>query len=99
MTSGSRSRGPPRRAVGDDGKAQRVIKTVHARGYQFVADVRADAGRIRRAVPRLRNAPIGRDGDIGLSPSVLGATGITMNLVRRNKRKTRRAAEVEPYTT
>ena len=28
-----------RRAVGDDGRAQRVIATVHGRGYQFVADV------------------------------------------------------------
>jgi pimeloyl-ACP methyl ester carboxylesterase len=28
-----------RRAVGDDGQAQRVIRTVHGRGYRFVADV------------------------------------------------------------
>lgn len=28
-----------RRAVGDDGRAQRIIKTVHGRGYRFVADV------------------------------------------------------------
>ncbi len=28
-----------RRAVGDDGRAQRLIATVHGRGYQFVADV------------------------------------------------------------
>src|SRR6266487_560061 len=27
-----------RRALGDDGKSQRVIRTVHARGYRFVAD-------------------------------------------------------------
>ena len=54
-----------RRAVGDDGQTQQVIKTVHARGYQFVAAVRADAGRVRQAPPRLRNRPIGRDGDIG----------------------------------
>jgi predicted ATPase/DNA-binding SARP family transcriptional activator len=53
-----------RQAVGDDGQAQRVIKTVHRRGYQFIAEVRIDAGRIRRTIPRLRNAPIGRDGDI-----------------------------------
>jgi DNA-binding winged helix-turn-helix (wHTH) protein/alpha-beta hydrolase superfamily lysophospholipase len=31
-----------RRAVGDDGQAQRVIQTVHGRGYRFVAPVRAD---------------------------------------------------------
>jgi predicted ATPase/DNA-binding winged helix-turn-helix (wHTH) protein len=53
-----------RRAVGDNGQTQRVIKTVHARGYRFVADVRVDGGDIRRAVPRLRSAPVGRDGDI-----------------------------------
>ena len=29
-----------RRAVGDDGSAQRIIKTVHKRGFRFVADVR-----------------------------------------------------------
>ena len=28
-----------RRAVGDDGSAQAVIRTVHGRGYRFVADV------------------------------------------------------------
>ena len=28
-----------RRAIGDDGRAQRVIRTVHGRGYRFVADV------------------------------------------------------------
>ena len=27
-----------RRAIGDDGTAQRVIRTVHGRGYRFVAD-------------------------------------------------------------
>ncbi len=30
-----------RRAVGDDGRAQRLIATVHGRGYQFVGDVTA----------------------------------------------------------
>jgi DNA-binding winged helix-turn-helix (wHTH) protein len=28
-----------RRAVGDDGQAQRVIRTIHGRGYRFVAAV------------------------------------------------------------
>jgi predicted ATPase/DNA-binding winged helix-turn-helix (wHTH) protein len=55
-----------RRAVGDDGQAQHVIKTVHGRGYQFVVPLRADAGSgsTRAALPRLRNVPIGRDVDI-----------------------------------
>ena len=30
-----------RKAVGDNGRAQRVIKTVHGRGYRFVAPVTA----------------------------------------------------------
>jgi TolB-like protein len=31
-----------RRALGDNGKAQRFIKTVHGQGFRFVADVRAE---------------------------------------------------------
>ncbi len=41
-----------RQAVGDDGKSQRVIKTVHGRGYRFVADVGAPP-------PRRAPTPIG----------------------------------------
>lgn len=32
-----------RRAVGDTGREQRIVKTVHGRGYRFVADVHDDA--------------------------------------------------------
>jgi DNA-binding winged helix-turn-helix (wHTH) protein/pimeloyl-ACP methyl ester carboxylesterase len=31
-----------RRAVGDDGRTQRIVRTVHGRGYQLVADVTED---------------------------------------------------------
>lgn len=34
-----------RRAVGDDGTRQAVIRTVHGKGYEFVADVRVVDGR------------------------------------------------------
>lgn len=37
-----------RRAVGDDGTRQGVIRTVHGRGYQFVADVAPAAGIVPR---------------------------------------------------
>ena len=43
-----------RRAIGDDGRGQRMIRTVHSRGYQFVGDVgeRADgANVVARAAP------------------------------------------------
>ena len=33
-----------RKAVGDTGKQQRVIKTIHRRGYQFIADVKVTPG-------------------------------------------------------
>ncbi|NEE00583.1 alpha/beta fold hydrolase [Phytoactinopolyspora halotolerans] len=33
-----------RRAIGDDGRAQRFIRTVHGRGYQFVGDVSERSG-------------------------------------------------------
>lgn len=33
-----------RQAVGDDGKAQRIIRTVHGRGFRFVADVAVATG-------------------------------------------------------
>src|SRR4051794_26476685 len=36
-----------RRAVGDDGQQQRIIKTLHGRGYRFVADVRVGEVRDR----------------------------------------------------
>ena len=32
-----------RRAVGDDGSAQKVIRTIHKRGFRFVAEVEPDA--------------------------------------------------------
>ena len=44
-----------RRAVGDDGQAQRVIRTVHGRGYRFVASV-ATAGQESATVPAQRDA-------------------------------------------
>jgi predicted ATPase/DNA-binding winged helix-turn-helix (wHTH) protein len=66
-----------RRAVGDDGQAQRVIKTAHGRGYQFVAEVRTDAERGGRPLPRLRNAPIGRDGDIASVVDRVGQAPLT----------------------
>ena len=44
-----------RRAVGDDGQAQRVIRTIHGRGYRFVASV-ATAGQESATVPAQRDA-------------------------------------------
>lgn len=53
-----------RQAVGDDGTAQRIIKTVHGRGYHFVAEVRTEVDARRRALPRLNGEPIDRAEDL-----------------------------------
>jgi predicted ATPase/DNA-binding winged helix-turn-helix (wHTH) protein len=58
-----------RRAIGDDGTAQRFIKTVHGRGYHFVGEITtsgedAAPAPASRPLPRLRTTPIGRDDDI-----------------------------------
>ena len=60
-----------RQAVGDDGQAQRVIKTVHGRGYQWVAEVATGAEQARRGLPRLRNAVLGRSVDLERVSSLL----------------------------
>ncbi len=44
-----------RRAVGDDGSQQRILRTVHRRGYQFVAEVSLDSD----SAPGARTAPAG----------------------------------------
>ncbi|HEX2484166.1 MAG TPA: AAA family ATPase, partial [Myxococcota bacterium] len=53
-----------RRAVGDDRAAQRVIQTVHGRGYRFVASLRpADGARpaAAAAAPAARRLFVGRE--------------------------------------
>jgi DNA-binding winged helix-turn-helix (wHTH) protein/tetratricopeptide (TPR) repeat protein/TolB-like protein len=47
-----------RKAVGDDGSEQRIIKTVHGRGYRFVADVVEHAVEPETApIPQTPQAP------------------------------------------
>jgi predicted ATPase/DNA-binding winged helix-turn-helix (wHTH) protein len=72
-----------RRAIGDDGVAQRLIKTVHSRGYHFVGDVTESAhdtgGAANRPLPRLRTPPIGRDDDIAqVGARVRGGSLVTI---------------------
>ena len=40
-----------RHAVGDDGMAQHVVRTVRGRGYMFIADVAEHADRLTAATP------------------------------------------------
>src|SRR6185503_1991129 len=43
-----------RRAIGDDGEQQRLIKTVHSRGVRFVGEVRVEVGSAAAVAARLQ---------------------------------------------
>jgi DNA-binding winged helix-turn-helix (wHTH) protein len=98
-----------RRAIGDDGRAQRLIRTVHGRGYQFVGMVRAAeaaAGDVARGgsgpasarrstpVPAPATPTIGRDRDIEGVLGLLDRARIVTLLGPGGVGKTRLAVEV-----
>jgi DNA-binding winged helix-turn-helix (wHTH) protein len=50
-----------RKAVGDDGRAQQMIKTIHGRGYRFIARVDVQeqpASDVREVAPPTRTEPV-----------------------------------------
>jgi predicted ATPase/DNA-binding winged helix-turn-helix (wHTH) protein len=68
-----------RRAVGDDGQVQRVIKTVHGRGYRFIGEVHTPTGTVQRTLAPLRSVPIGRAEDIrGVIELIRGTPLVTV---------------------
>jgi TolB-like protein/Tfp pilus assembly protein PilF len=60
-----------RRAIGDDGEQQRLIKTVHSRGVRFVGEVRVEA--------RPADADAGEPGKAPAAPA-LGIAGVAGDL-------------------
>ena len=54
-----------RKAVGDNGRAQRVIKTVHGRGYRFIT-------------PVVQRLPDSAPGEVATVPPPVAATGMTL---------------------
>src|SRR5512139_549276 len=69
-----------RRALGDDGKAQRFIHTVHGQGFRFVAEVRetaamTSAGERVEAFPLLSHEGAARPSIAVLPFRLLGAEG------------------------
>src|SRR5262245_14168748 len=95
-----------RAAIGDDGRAQRLIRTVHGRGYQFVADVRirepaapsearseGPAAPGPTPVPRPATPTIGRDVAIAEVLGLLGTRRVVTLLGPGGVGKTRLAAE------
>jgi DNA-binding winged helix-turn-helix (wHTH) protein/tetratricopeptide (TPR) repeat protein len=63
-----------RRAIGDDGAAQHMIRTVRGRGFRFVADVRVQEGGLAGRLPGTnvaRVAPAGPPPSDALHPGAL----------------------------
>ena len=90
-----------RRAIGDDGQAQRLIRTVHGRGYQFVGDVHEperttvtaeDAP--RQSLPTFGTTVIGRDADIAGVDALLDSARLVTIVGAGGVGKTRLAVEV-----
>jgi predicted ATPase/DNA-binding winged helix-turn-helix (wHTH) protein len=92
-----------RQAIGDDGQNQRLIRTVHGRGYQFVGPVRVEedeeveepsAARGSTPVPPPATATIGRDRDIDDVLGLLDRARVVTLLGPGGVGKTRLAVEV-----
>ncbi len=58
-----------RRAVGDDGSRQQVIKNVRGRGYRFIAELQPDAAAQRRGTPA--SSLVGRGDDLAAAVALL----------------------------
>jgi DNA-binding winged helix-turn-helix (wHTH) protein len=67
-----------RRAVGDNGREQGVIRTVHGRGYQFLAPVQEPAPEPGAPAPPVAApagvAPVGREAELGRLQELYGLT-------------------------
>ncbi len=86
-----------RQAIGDDGQAQRFIRTVHGRGYQFVGEVRTGQPATARpapAIPLPATPTIGRERDIGAVLDLLERARVVTLLGTGGVGKTRLAVEV-----
>ncbi len=89
-----------RQAVGDDGRSQRVIRTVHGRGYQFVADAEVVGESLDRSptestlVRRDAGDLIGRDADLEAVWSLIGQQQLVTVLGAGGVGKTRLATEI-----
>ncbi|HXW11035.1 MAG TPA: winged helix-turn-helix domain-containing protein, partial [Steroidobacteraceae bacterium] len=59
-----------RAALGDDGRTQRYIRTVHGRGFQFVADVRIAASPASTPLADTAAPPLPTDGPGAKPPSI-----------------------------
>ncbi len=92
-----------RRVLGDDGRSQRIIRTVRGRGYQFVAKLRrievgdeaaAQDGAALHNLPRERTPLFGRDEDVRDCLGAMAAHRLTTILGIGGTGKTRLAARV-----
>jgi DNA-binding winged helix-turn-helix (wHTH) protein len=62
-----------RQAIGDSGKAQRLIRTIHGKGYRFVGDVVSDDS---PTVPRSADTALQADGEPTAGPGSRPAVAV-----------------------
>jgi predicted ATPase len=86
-----------RQAIGDDGRTQRLIRTVHDRGYQFVGDVREVGAAPRRGpvpVPVPATPTVGRETEVEAVLALLDRSRLLTLVGPGGVGKTRLATEV-----
>ncbi len=71
-----------RRAVGDDGTMQRIIRTVHGKGYEFIADVQVRDGPLAVDAIDDTTAPEGHDDLPAALDALIGRDELLDSLVQ-----------------
>jgi len=70
-----------RRAMGDDGRGQRLIRTVHGRGYRFIAEVRTAATDARQSNGAMAPIRYTQSDGLHIAYQVSGAGAIDIVLI------------------